>query len=234
LDVDIAMHYELIFKHWQLFLDGYKVTVTLLFVVFSVSMVLAIILAIFRSSDRSVLRHPIRGYTYFMRGTPLLLQVYIIYYGLSQFESVRTSIFWPLLSEAWFCIALGLILNNTAYLTEIIQGALREVPKAIIEGAKSLGMSPTKTFLLVVCPLALRRSIPALSNEFIFVMHSTAVASTITVVDILGAGRKLNTSYYLAYEGFITAAVLYVSIAFSASYCFRALEKRYLDPLSYR
>ena len=95
-------------------------------------------------------------------------------------------------------------------------------------------MSPTKTFLLVVCPLALRRSIPALSNEFIFVMHSTAVASTITVVDILGAGRKLNTSYYLAYEGFITAAVLYVSIAFSASYCFRALEKRYLDPLSHR
>ena len=102
MDVNIAMHYELIFQHWQLFLDGYKVTVILLFSVFMVSIVLAIILAIFRSSDSSVLRHPIRGYTYFMRGTPLLLQVYIIYYGLGQFESIRASIFWPLLSEAWF------------------------------------------------------------------------------------------------------------------------------------
>ena len=169
-----------------------------------------------------------------MRGTPLLLQVYIIYYGLGQFEMVRTSIFWPWLKEAWFCIAFGLILNNTAYLTEIIQGALRAVPRGLIESARALGMSPTKIFILVSCPIALRRSIPALSNEFIFVMHSTAVASTITVVDILGAGRKLNASYYLAYEGFITAAVLYVTIAFSASYGFKALEKRFLEPLTYR
>ena len=228
------MHVDLVIQHWQWFLDGYTVTLILLVTVFSISMLLAILLSVFRSSDVSRLSGPIRGYTYFMRGTPLLLQVYIIYYGLGQFEMVRTSIFWPWLKEAWFCIAFGLILNNTAYLTEIIQGALRAVPRGLIESARALGMSPTRTFLLVSCPIALRRSIPALSNEFIFVMHSTAVASTITVVDILGAGRKLNASYYLAYEGFITAAVLYVTIAFSASYGFKALEKRFLEPLTYR
>lgn len=228
------MHLDLIFEHWRWFLDGYKITLILLITVFSISMLLGIMLAVFRSSDASKLSRPIRGYTYFMRGTPLLLQVYIIYYGLGQFEIIRASIFWPLLREAWFCIALGLILNNTAYLTEIIQGALRAVPKGMLESARALGMSPTKTFLLVTCPIALRRSIPALSNEFIFVMHSTAVASTITVLDILGAGRKLNASYYLAYEGFVTAAVLYVSIAFSASYGFKVLERRFLKPLTYR
>ena len=228
------MHLDLIFEHWRWFLDGYKITLILLITVFSISMLLGIMLAVFRSSDASKLSRPIRGYTYFMRGTPLLLQVYIIYYGLGQFEIIRASIFWPLLREAWFCIALGLILNNTAYLTEIIQGALRAVPKGMLESARALGMSPTKTFLLVTCPIALRRSIPALSNEFIFVMHSTAVASTITVLDILGAGRKLNASYYLAYEGFVTAAVLYVSIAFSASYVFIVLERRFLKPLTYR
>ena len=116
------MHADLVIQHWQWFLDGYMVTLILLVTVFSISMLLAILLAVFRSSDVSRLSGPIRGYTYFMRGTPLLLQVYIIYYGLGQFEMVRTSIFWPWLKEAWFCIAFGLILNNTAYLTEIIQG----------------------------------------------------------------------------------------------------------------
>ena len=169
-----------------------------------------------------------------MRGTPLLLQVYIIYYGLGQFELIRSSILWPFLSEASLCIALGLILNNTAYLTEIIQGALREIPRSTIEASRSLGLSRSKTLFLVECPIALRRSLPALSNEFIFVMHSTAVASTITVIDILGAGRKLNASYYLAYEGFVTAAVLYIAIAVTASQIFRMLERRYLAPLSFR
>ena len=143
------MHFDLIFEHWTLFLNGVKVTLALLIIVFAISLVSALGLAVFRSSDTSVLRHPIRGYTYVMRGTPLLLQVYIIYYGLGQFELVRSSILWLFLSEASFCIALGLILNNTAYLTEILQGALREIPRSTIEASRSLGLSKAKTFFLV-------------------------------------------------------------------------------------
>ena len=121
----------------------------------------------------------------------------------------------------------GLILNTTAYLIEILRGAIREVPAGVVEAGETMGMNRIQTLLLVVLPIAVRRSLPVLSNEMVFVLHATAAACAITIVDILGAGRALNGSDYVAYEWFITAAVLYILITYSISWIFRLLERRY-------
>ena len=178
------------------------------------------------------MRWVIHGYTRVVRGTPLLVQVYIIYYGLGQFAFIRDTPLWVVLSEAMYCLILGLVLNTTAYLIEILRGAIREVPAGVVEASEAMGMNRTQMLLLIILPIAVRRSLPVLSNEMIFVLHATAVASTITIVDILGAGRELNGTYYVAYEGFITAAVLYVLITYSITWLFRLLERRYLAPLA--
>ena len=226
------MQLDLIFDNWLLFYAGAKTTLMLMLIVFSSSFVIALPLAVLRAYEVAGVRWVIHGYTRVVRGTPLLVQVYIIYYGLGQFGFIRETPLWVVLSEALYCLVLGLILNNTAYLVEILRGAIREVPTGIVEACKSIGMSPAQTLVLVVLPIAVRRSLPVLANEIIFVMHATAVASTITIVDILGAGRALNGTYYVAYEGFVTAAVLYILIAYSISWLFRRLERRYLAPLA--
>ena len=216
----------------ETFRGAYLAILMLMLIVFSSSFVIALPLAVLRAYEVAGVRWVIHGYTRVVRGTPLLVQVYIIYYGLGQFGFIRETPLWVVLSEALYCLVLGLILNNTAYLVEILRGAIREVPTGIVEACKSIGMSPAQTLVLVVLPIAIRRSLPVLANEIIFVMHATAVASTITIVDILGAGRALNGTYYVAYEGFITAAVLYILIAYSISWLFRRLERRYLAPLA--
>lgn len=226
------MQIDLIFDNWALFYGGVKITLMLMVLVFASSFVIALPLAVLRAYEVRGVRWVIHGYTRVVRGTPLLVQVYIIYYGLGQFGFIRGTPLWVVLSEAIYCLILGLIINNAAYLIEILRGAIREVPAGIVEACKAMGMNRAQTLLLVILPIAVRRSLPVLSNEIIFVMHATAVASTITVVDILGAGRALNGSYYVAYEGFITAALLYILISYSISWIFRGLERRFLAPLA--
>ena len=226
------MQFDLIIKHWMLFYSGVTTTVMLIAVVFASSFVIALPLAVLRAYEVAGVRWVIHGYTRVVRGTPLLVQVYIIYYGLGQFGFIRDTPLWVVLSEAMYCLVLGLVLNTTAYLIEILRGAIREVPAGVVEASEAMGMNRVQMLLLVVLPIAVRRSLPVLSNEMIFVLHATAVASTITIVDILGAGRALNGTYYVAYEGFITAAVLYILITYSISWLFRLLERRYLTPLA--
>ena len=226
------MQFDLIIKHWALFSSGVSTTVMLIAVVFASSFVIALPLAVLRAYEVAGVRWVIHGYTRVVRGTPLLVQVYIIYYGLGQFAFIRDTPLWVVLSEAMYCLIFGLILNTTAYLIEILRGAIREVPAGVVEASEAMGMNRTQMLLLVILPIAVRRSLPVLSNEMIFVLHATAVASTITIVDILGAGRELNGTYYIAYEGFITAAVLYVLITYSITWFFRLLERRYLTPLA--
>jgi arginine/ornithine transport system permease protein len=135
------------------------------------------------------------------------------------------------LRDAWWCALIAFSLNSGAYATEIIRGAVVSVPEGELEAAKSLGMSPFKVNRLVLIPSALRRALPQYGNEVVFMLHGSVVASIITIQDILGAGRTLNARYYLAYEGFLTAAALYMALAFVVVFTFRQLEKRYLGYL---
>ena len=160
------------------------------------------------------------------------MQVYLIYYGLSQFEFVREGLLWtPILSQAWWCALIAFTLNSAAYTTELFRGAIVATPAGEIEAARACGMSPRQMLRRIVLPSALRRALPAYANEVIFMLHGSAVASVITLQDILGVGRWLNGRYYVAYEGFVTAAVLYMLLVFAITRGFALAERRWLAHL---
>ncbi len=224
------MNFELVFRHWDLFLGGIWVTLhlTALALFFGFLIALPASLALARRSRFSPL---VRGYVYVFRGTPLLVQTYLVYYGLAQFEFVRESWAWFFLREAWWCAVIVFSLNAGAYGAAILRGAIKTTPKGEIDGAKSLGLSERQVTWLVLMPSALRRALPQFGNEVVFMLHGTVVASIITIQDILGVGRTVNAKYYIAYEGLLSAAALYMIITFMLVWVFRRVEKRYLRHL---
>ncbi len=224
------MNFELVFRHWDLFLSGIWVTLhlTALALVFGFLIALPASLSLARRSRFSPL---VRGYVYVFRGTPLLVQTYLIYYGLSQFDFVRESWAWVFLREAWWCALIAFSLNSGAYTAEILRGAIKTTPKGEIEGAMAVGLSERQVTWLILLPSSLRRALPQYGNEVVFMLHGTVVASIITIQDILGVGRTVNAKYYVAYEGLLSAAALYMVITFTLVWVFRRVEKRYLRHL---
>lgn len=224
------MDLSLPLQHWEMFARGVWITLHLTALSLAIGFVIALpsALALCRRSRWSPL---IRGYVYVFRGTPLIVQTYLIYYGLSQFEAVRASPFWPVLREAWWCALIAFSLNSGAYATEILRAAIGTTPKGELEAGRSLGLSEGQITRLVLLPSALRRALPQYGNEIVFMLHGSVVASVITIQDILGAGRTLNARYYVAYEGFLTAAALYMTITFAIVWAFRLVERRYLRHL---
>ena len=222
------MDFALIIENWELFALGVWNTLWLVVCSLIVGGILAVPLAMAQVYKVPYLGKLSMVYSYIFRGTPLLVQLFIIYYGLAQFETIRSSFLWPILREPTYCALLGFSLNGAAYASEIFRGALSGIAKGYLEAAMACGMSWWTAFRRIVLPIALRRSIPVYSNEVIFMLHGSVLASTITIVDILGAGRQLNGSYYVTYEGFLTAAALYMIIVFGVSLLFRSLENKYL------
>ena len=221
------LDFVLIAEHWEMFLTGIGYTVLLVAISLVVGGALSLPLAVARAYRTPVVNQAIWAYVYVFRGTPLLVQLYIIYYGLGQFEPVRESFLWPVLREPLWCTLIAFVLNTAAYTTEIFRGAIEAVPYGEVEAARAYGMSPWHRTTRIVLPNALRRALPAYSNEVIFMLHGSVVASTVTIVDILGAGRILNSKYYLAYEGFIAAAVLYMLLVYVVTRGFRLWEGRW-------
>ncbi len=225
------MRFDLVLDNWQMFAGGLWMTLQLTALAVLIGFAIALPFGLIRARSNGVVSRLINAYVYAFRGTPLLVQLYLIYYGLSQFEWVRDSFAWVILRDAWWCALIAFSLNSGAYATEIIRGAVQSVPEGELEAAKSLGLSPFKVARLVLIPAALRRALPQYGNEVVFMLHGSVVASVITIQDILGVGRTLNARYYLAYEGFLTAAALYMVLAFVVVFTFRQLEKRYLGYL---
>ncbi len=222
----------LIAQNFDRFLMGAWVTLQLTFLALVIGGLMSIPLAIIRAGNNPFLNAPVWAFTYTFRGTPLLVQTYLIYYGLGQFEWVRESCLWgPILSQAWWCALIAFSLNTAAYTTELLRGAIETTNKGEVEAAKACGFSRRGRMRRIVLPSAFRRALPAYSNEVIFMLHGSVVASTITIQDLLGVGRWLNGRYYLAYEGFITAAVLYLIIVLVISRGFRFWEKHWLAHL---
>ncbi len=222
------MRVDLVLANWPLFAKGVWITVQLTAIALSVGFCIALPAGLARARKVPWVTPLLGGYVYLFRGTPLLVQTFLIYYGLAQFDWVRESWAWTLLREPWWCAVIAFSLNSGAYSTEIIRGAIQTTPTGEIEAARALGLSPLQVNGLVLIPSALRRALPQFGNEVVFMLHGSAVASIITLQDILGAGRTLNAKFYLAYEGFLTAAVLYMAITFLLVLIFRGLEGRYL------
>ncbi|MGX8013634.1 ABC transporter permease [Mesorhizobium sp. ORM8.1] len=190
-------------------------------------MVLAVPLAFARNSKTRWLSVPANTYILVLRGVPSLLQVFLIYYGLGQLETVRDSFLWPVLRDPFFCVIIALGLNSAAYTAEIISGALKLIPKGMVEAAYSVGLSWFQTQLLVTLPLAVRAALPAYENEIILTIKATSLASTVTILELTGAARLEVTNTYAPYEVFLTAGAIYFCITTSISWALRVLERRF-------
>ena len=213
------------------FAQGLGVCLVLLGLSLATGLVLSVPLAVARVSAQRALWLPVWCFTYVFRGTPLLVQLFVVYYGFAQFEAVRTSPLWPLLREPWFCAWLAFALNTTAYTTEIFAGALRATPHGELEAARAYGLSGWTLYTRVLLPSALRRALPQYSNEVVGTMHATAIVSTVTLVDITRVARDVYANHLLPAEAFGTAALIYFLLTFSLVGGFKLLERRFLRHL---
>ncbi|SDP84420.1 amino acid ABC transporter membrane protein 2, PAAT family [Phyllobacterium sp. YR620] len=174
----------------------------------------ALALALFRLSGVTVLDWFARTYVFVFRGTPLLVQIFLIYYGLSQFPAVRHTVLWPILREPYWCAVIALTLNTAAYASEIIRGGLLSVPHGQIEAARACGMPRLMIFRRIVMPLAIRQALPGYGNEMISMVKATSLASIITLMEVTGVAAKIISESYRAIEVFIVAGLIYLAINF--------------------
>ncbi|MGY4532370.1 arginine/ornithine transport system permease protein [Pseudomonas sp. TE3786] len=223
-----------IWENIHLYLGGILITLKLLLISLTVGLAAAIPLGLMRVSKQPLVNATAWLYTYVIRGTPMLVQLFLIYYGLAQFEVVRESVLWPYLSNATFCACLAFAINTSAYSAEILAGSLKSIPYGEIEAAKAMGMSRAKLYRRILLPSALRRALPQYSNEVIMMLHTTSLASIVTLVDITGAAKTINSQFYLAFEAYITAGAIYLCLTFVLVRLFKLAERRWLAYLAPR
>ena len=227
---------ELLQQYWRPFLysdgqhiTGLAMTMWLLTASIAIGFVVSIPLSIARVSTPFWLRWPVQFYTYLFRGTPLYIQLLICYTGIYSIEAVRNQ---PELNaffrDAMNCTILAFALNTCAYTTEIFAGAIRSMNHGEVEAAKAYGLTGWKLYTYVIMPSALRRSLPFYSNEVILMLHSTTVAFTATVPDILKVARDANSATFMTFQSFGIAALIYLTITFTLVGLFRLAERRWL------
>jgi octopine/nopaline transport system permease protein len=212
-------------------LAGIGLTLQLLFLSGFLGLLLAVILLLMRMSNRWYLVAPSMVHIYVFRGTPILVQIFIIYNGLPQFEFIRESIMWPILKEPFGCAIVALTLNTGAYVSEILRGGVLGVDRGLSEAGAALGLSVRQRAIYIVAPIAIRLAIPAYSNDFISLMKSTALVSTITLLDMMGIAMTIYGETYAPYEVFMSLAVIYMILTWIIQKGFGRFEKymsRYL------
>ncbi|WP_208230184.1 ABC transporter permease [Brenneria izadpanahii] len=224
---------ELNFLHEMLMrlLPGIPLTIQLTACSVFFGGILGLILALMRTSGIRPLDLIAKGYMTLFRGTPLLVQIYLVYYGISQFPELRSSVIWPLLRQPWWCAVFALSLNTAAYVAEIVRGSIITVPRGQIEAALAFGMTTRLTYRRVILPQAFVRMLPAYGNEIILMVKATALASTITLMEITGLAAKAISETYRPVEIFAVAGLIYLGLNFSIVYIIRLLESR-MSPTS--
>ncbi len=225
------MDFSIIFDNLPLLFRGLNLTIQLLIISLILGFILAIPLAIMAASKTTWLSISVKIFIYIFRGTPLLIQIFIIYYGLSQFEWLRESFLWVFFKEAYWCAILAFSLNTAAYTAEIFRGAIVQTPKSEVEAAVAYGMSRFDQYRHVILPSALRRSIPMYGNEVIFMLHATVLAGVITLVDLFGAAKIINSRHYAPFESFISAGLFYLALTFTIVFAFKLIEGHFLRHL---
>lgn len=235
------MKWDVIFRPDTLAMygEGLVTTLWLLLSSLGVGTLLAVLFALALTSPVKPLRWLVGAYTYVIRGTPLLIQLYLIYYGLAQLDWIqaRWNDVWPWthFKEPFFCALLAFSLNTAGYTAEMLAGAIRETSAGEIEAAQAMGMSPATAMRRIVLPSAIRRTLPAYSNEVVMMLHSTSLASIVpSLVDLTGAASRVYSDYYLPFEAYIAAAVIYLCITFILIGIFRLAERRFLGYLAPR
>ena len=235
------MKWDVIFqaKYLAMYGEGILTTLGLLFSSLGVGAVLALVFALALTSRSWVLRSMVGGYTYVVRGTPLLIQVYLIYYGLGQLEWIqaRWDDVWPWthFKEPFFCALLAFSLNTAGYTAEMLAGAIRETSAGELEAAQAYGMGRWMILRRIVLPSAMRRSLPAYSNEVVMMLQSTSLASAVpSMLDVTAAASRVYSDYYLPFEAYLFAAGIYLVATFALIGFFKLAERHFLAYLAPR
>jgi His/Glu/Gln/Arg/opine family amino acid ABC transporter permease subunit len=223
----VAALLEIVAEYWQDFLSGTWLTIQLVVISAILGLVLAVPVALARLSGNPLIAGLASGYSLFFRGTPLLVQIFLVYYGLGQFGFVRQSFLWPFLREAYVCALLTFVLNTAAYSGEVLRGGILAVPRGEVEAARACGMSGFTTYRLVILPRAFSIILPAYSNEVVILMKGTALASTITLLELMGQAQLAASATYQPILVFGIAGIIYYLLTLVIAWVFRLLERRF-------
>ena len=220
-----AERWEMIIQWAPMLWDGTLVTLQLVGIAVVVGLIFAIPLGLARASRHWYIRALPYSYIFFFRGTPLLLQLFLVYYGLSQFEVVRDSALWPYLREPYWCALITMTLHTAAYIAEILRGAIQAVPPGEVEAARALGMSRRQALQHIILPRAVRIGLPAYGNEVILMLKASAVVYTVTLLDIMGVVRTLNARTYQYEMFFLIAGLIYLVLTLVFTQLFKLVER---------
>ena len=219
------MVWELFIKWLPKLIQGATLTLELTALSVIAGLIVAIPLGIARSSRLWYVRSLPYAYIFFFRGTPLLIQLFLVYYGLGQFEAVRDSVLWPYLRSPFWCAVITMTLHTAAYIAEILRGAIQAIPPGEIEAARALGMSRFKTLVHIVLPRAARIGLPAYSNEVILMLKASSLASTVTLLELTGMTRTIIARNYQTVDMFLAAGAIYLIMSFVLIQGFKLLER---------
>ena len=218
---------ELMIESFPRLLNATLLTIKLTLISLFFGIFVGVFFAILRTSKNKILYYFSYYYSYVFRGTPLLVQIFIIYFGLGQVEWIRESFLWILLKEPYSCAILAFTLNTGAYSSEIFRSAFETINKGVLEAATSLGLNKINIFFKVKLPIAIKQSLPAYGNEMILMLKGTSLASTVTLLDLTGVAKHIISTTFRPIEVFIVAGSIYLLMTFIIHNIIKLLEKRY-------
>ncbi len=221
------MDLELMINSLPKLLSAAVITLKLLSVSLIIGLFIGLIFAILRLNKNTLINKFAYGYSYVFRGTPLLVQIFIIYFGLGQIEYLRSTVLWVILKEPYWCAIIAFALNTGAYTSEILRSAFQTIKPGILEAGKSLGISNKVIFYKIQIPIAIRQSLPAYGNEIILMMKGTSLASTVTIMDLTGVAKYIISTTFKPIEVFIVAGGIYLFMTFIIHNVIKFLEKKY-------
>ena len=221
------MDLELMINSFPKLLSAAVITLKLLSVSLIIGLFIGLLFAILRLNKNIFINKFAYGYSYLFRGTPLLVQIFIIYFGLGQIEYLRTTFLWTILREPYWCAIIAFALNTGAYTSEILRSAFQTIKPGFIEAGKSLGIPNKIIFYKIQIPIAIRQSLPAYGNEIILMMKGTSLASTVTIMDLTGVAKYIISTTFKPVEVFIVAGGIYLFMTFVIHNLIKFLEKKY-------
>ena len=221
------MDFELMVNSFPKLLNATVITLKLLSLSLFFGLFIGLLFAVMRLNKNPIINKFAYGYSYVFRGTPLLVQIFIIYFGFGQIEFIRDSFLWVILKEPYWCAIIAFALNTGAYTSEILRSAFQTISKGYIEAGKSLGISNKIIFYKIQIPIAIKQSLPAYGNEIILMLKGTSLASTVTLMDLTGVAKYIISTTFKPIEVFIVAGSIYLFMTFLIHNFIKFLEKRY-------
>ncbi len=221
------MDIELMISSFPKLLNATLITLKLLSLSLILGLFIGLGFAILRMNNNKLINKFAYGYSYIFRGTPLLVQIFIIYFGLGQIEYLRTTFLWVVLKEPYWCAIIAFSLNTGAYTSEILRSAFQTIKPGYLEAGRSLGIPSKIIFTKIQIPIAIKQSLPAYGNEIILMLKGTSLASTVTLMDLTGVAKYIISTTFKPVEVFIVAGGIYLFMTFIIHNVIKYLEKKY-------